>query len=47
MEALEQQHSSSPGVDAHPRVGFNVPDWSGAARFSGAALLGGAENWAL
>jgi len=47
VEALEQQHATSRSADAHPRIGFNVPDWSGLARFSGAALLGGAENWSL
>jgi hypothetical protein len=46
-EALAQQHTDSQGVQAHPRSAFNVPDWAGHARYSGAALLGGAENWSL
>jgi hypothetical protein len=47
IEALERHHSSTSTAQAHPRAGFNVPDWSGLARFSGAALLGGAENWSV
>jgi hypothetical protein len=47
IEALAAHHGTSESADAHPRAGFNVPDWSGLARFSGAALLGGAENWSL
>ena len=45
LEALEQHHTNTVSAEAHPNHGFNVPDWSGAARFSGAALLGGAEGW--
>ena len=47
LEALERHHTNTKTEHAHPRTGFNVPDWSGLARFSGAALLGGAENWSL
>ncbi len=47
LDALEAQHTSTPGPDAHPRTGFNVPAWSGPAAFSGAALLGGVQSWAL
>ncbi len=47
LEALELHHVTSDSQDAHPRAGFNVPDWSGVARFSGAAMLGGAEDWAV
>jgi hypothetical protein len=28
-------------VGAHPRTGFNVPEWSGVPDFSAAALLSG------
>jgi hypothetical protein len=47
VEALERHHTTTSSAQAHPRTGFNVPDWSGLARFSGAALLGGAETWSL
>jgi hypothetical protein len=47
VEALEQHHASSDSVQAHPRSSFNVPDWPGLARFSGAALLGGADSWSI
>ena len=47
IEALELHHTSTLSAQAHPRSGFNVPEWSGLAQFSGAALLGGAENWSL
>lgn len=38
---LRQQHASNPGHSAHPEVPFNLPEWSGPAQFSGAAILGG------
>ncbi len=47
VDALETQHATSTSVDVHPRSGFNVPAWEGHARFSGAALLGGAETWSI
>jgi hypothetical protein len=49
IEALAKQHTSSNSnsADVHPRSGFNVPEWSGLPHFSGAALLGGAENWSV
>jgi hypothetical protein len=47
IEALAKQHTSSSNANAHPKTGFNVPDWSGLPAFSGAALLGGANNWSL
>ena len=47
VAALAAHHSTSNAPDAHPRSGFNVPEWSGGARFSGAALLGGAEGWSI
>ena len=47
LDALAAHHTTTQTADAHPRSGFNVPDWSGGARFSGAALLGGAEGWSL
>jgi len=47
LEALELHHSSSQTQDAHPKTGFNVPQWAGSARYSGAALLSGAEDWSL
>ena len=47
VEALAQQHAHSTTEHVHPRTGFTVPDWSGLAAVSGAALLGGAQNWSL
>jgi hypothetical protein len=47
VEVLELQHATSSSADVHPKAGFNVPEWSGLPRFSGAALLGGAENWSI
>ena len=47
IDALAAHHSTSAAAEAPPRIGFNVPDWSGLARFSGAALLGGADTWSL
>ena len=47
LDALSAQHTSTHTADAHPRTGFNVPSWSGPAAFSGAALLGGVQSWAL
>jgi hypothetical protein len=46
-EALALHHATTDSAQAHPRSGFNVPEWQGLARFSGAALLGGAEAWAI
>lgn len=47
VDALARQHEASNSEHVHPRIGFNVPDWSGLPSFSAAALLGGAENWAV
>jgi hypothetical protein len=47
VDALALQHGNSTSPDVHPRSGFNVPAWGGLPHFSGAALLGGAENWSL
>lgn len=51
LDALQAQHTSTHSPTdspaAHPRTGFNVPAWSGPAAFSGAALLGGVQSWAL
>ena len=44
LDELRQQHvgtGSDPSPAAHPSGPFNVPSWSGAPQFSGAALLGG------
>jgi hypothetical protein len=42
---LLRHHEAELGNDktvaAHPVGPFNLPDWSGAPQFSGAALLGG------
>lgn len=38
---LCRQHETDKSTAAHPEVPFNVPQWSGAPQYSGAALLGG------
>jgi len=45
IEAIAAHHATSSEEKVHPAAGFNVPQWSGVARFSGAALLGGAPGW--
>jgi hypothetical protein len=48
IEELADQHLSASSTEhVHPRTGFNLPAWSGMPKFSGAALLGGAKEWAL
>ena len=42
--ALANHHVTANGPLAHPKKPFNVPDWSGPAEWSAAALLGGAPN---
>lgn len=44
---LRSHHVEEAGADAHPQRGFVVPQWSGEAAFSGAAILGNAPSWAL
>jgi hypothetical protein len=41
-QALAEHHANGDDRSAHPETPFNVPEWSGRAEFSGAALLGGA-----
>jgi hypothetical protein len=45
QDSLRNQHAhslaSGEPVGAHPRTGFNVPEWSGVPDFSAAALLSG------
>lgn len=38
---LCRQHEVDKSEAAHPELPFTVPQWSGAAQYSGAALLGG------
>lgn len=45
IEAIAAHHDSSDEEKVHPATGFNVPQWSGVPRFSGAAVLGGAPGW--
>jgi hypothetical protein len=47
IEALAAQHASSHSEHVHPRTGFNVPAWSGRPSVSGAALLGGYQEFAV
>ena len=46
-QSLREQHHSSDMPNAHPRTGFHLPEWHGEPRFSAAALLGNAPNWAI
>jgi hypothetical protein len=41
LQALREEHATDPSRAAHSDTPFNVPQWSGAPQFSGAALLGG------
>jgi hypothetical protein len=44
MNALVRQHEDErTGHDAHPTTQFTIPSWDGDVRYSGAALLGGAN----
>lgn len=48
QQALHEQHLTHVGGEAvHPENSFNVPSWSGPARFSAAALLGCAPESAM
>lgn len=46
VKSLRDQHTKAKGPEAHPKVGFNLPEWNGDARLSAAALLGNAPDWA-
>ncbi len=41
QHVLRGHHAEISTPDAHPDSAFNIPNWSGQANFSGAALLGG------
>lgn len=41
-QTLADHHASSEDRSVHPLKPFNVPEWSGPAEWSAAALLGGA-----
>lgn len=41
VQSLTDQHALAVDGIAHPSVPFNIPQWSGPARFSAAAILGG------
>ena len=47
QKALREQHCGSDAPSVHPRQGFHLPAWDGEARFSAAALLGGAPRWVV
>jgi hypothetical protein len=46
IRTLAHHHEAGDGHSVHPEKPFNVPAWSGAAKWSAAALLGGAPEWA-
>jgi hypothetical protein len=41
-QTLARHHDLGEGGPVHPEKPFNVPEWSGRAEWSAAALLGGA-----
>jgi hypothetical protein len=41
-QTLAQHHAMGNDPSVHPDKAFNVPEWSGPAEWSAAALLGGA-----
>jgi hypothetical protein len=43
--ALIEHHAQAQSDDVHPNTGFLLPSWTGATKFSAAALLGGAHGW--
>jgi hypothetical protein len=47
LQALSDHHQHSDAPSAHPSMGFHLPEWHGEPRFSAAALIGGAPNWAV
>jgi hypothetical protein len=47
QKQLADHHRITDDTGAHPPASFNVPQWSGLPKFSAAALLGGAPEWAL
>ena len=46
VQALREHHSADQSATAHPEAGFTLPEWDGDVRFSAAALLGNAPEWA-
>jgi len=47
QKQLADHHRITDDAGAHPPASFNVPQWGGLPKFSAAALLGGAPEWAL
>lgn len=47
VKALRAHHAVDQTADAHPGMGFNLPEWDGDLHMSAAALLGGAPPWAV
>jgi hypothetical protein len=47
QKQLADHHRMANDSGAHPPQSFNVPQWNGLPKFSAAALLGGAPEWAL
>ncbi len=45
LQDLRRQHATDATSAAHPAAPFNVPEWSGAPQFSGAALRGGLTDF--
>ena len=42
VDGLAQHHVGSNSTHVHPRIGFTVPNWSGAPAFTFAPLFGAA-----
>jgi len=45
-QTLNDHHAAGEDRSVHPEKPFNVPEWSGPAEWSAAALLGGAPSLA-
>jgi hypothetical protein len=41
LEVLRSHHTTSSAPNAHPAVGFNLPEWAASGRFPVAALADG------
>jgi hypothetical protein len=45
QEALRRHHCTISGPEAHPTVGFPVPDWNGSTGLKSVAVSGTALTW--
>jgi len=45
QETLRLHHRTTPGPEAHPKDGFQVPEWSGSRDLAGQAVPASAPTW--